>query len=263
MVGPLLRGENGREPVSTRFGFTAHDMTEARATRFALEGLLTGTANTGRPALLFSATHGIDLPPGHPDQIMQQGALLCQDWDELDLPHRAHWLAGADLPAATDVAGLVAVCFACFGLGCPSHEQFRFERDKARQEIAPYPFVAQLPQRLLERGALAVLGHVDRAWSYSFRDEMQKVPGQSQAFEDLLGSILDGKRLGEATDQFNTRQGQTAMDLTELLDSYRFAAANGSQSFGLEGIGPRWAAFSDARGYSLLGDPAVRLHVQD
>ena len=262
LVGPLLHGDAGREPMAERFRFATDDITD-KATRASLERMLIGADAADRPALLFSATHGIDFPFGHPDQIMQQGALLCQDWDGLDLPQRAHWLAGADLPDATHVMGLVAVCFACFGLGCPAHDQFRFERTVAPQAIAPYPFVAQLPQRLLERGALAVLGHVDRAWSYSFRDEMQKVPGQSQAFEDLLGGILDGKRLGEATDQFNTRQGQTAMDLTDLLDSYRFAAANGSQSFGLEGIGPRWAAFSDARGYSLLGDPAVRLHVQD
>ncbi|MBX0330524.1 C1 family peptidase [Oscillochloris sp. ZM17-4] len=264
LVGPLLHGDAGREPLANRFGFTTYDMTtKAHATRASLERLLIGADAADRPALLFSATHGIDLPLGHPDQIMQQGALLCQDWDGLDLPQRTHWLAGEDLPDATDVAGLVAVCFACFGLGCPAHDQFRFERTTPPQAIAPYPFVAQLPQRLLERGALAVLGHVDRAWSYSFRDEVQKVPGQSQAFEDLLGGILDGKRLGEATDQFNTRQGQTAMDLTDLLDNYRFAAANGSERFGLEGIGPRWAAFSDARGYSLLGDPAARLHVEN
>lgn len=112
---------------------------------------------------------------------------------------------------------------------------------------------------LLERGALAVLGHVDRAWSYSFRDPILGLPSQTQAFEDLIGRIMDGKRLGEATDQFNTRQGQAAMRLTEMHDSYRYALPGAP--FGLKEIGPRWAAFNDARSYSLLGDPAVRLAV--
>jgi len=98
---------------------------------------------------------------------------------------------------------------------------------------------------------------VDRAWSYAFRDDVLGVPRQSQAFEDLLGRILDGKRLGEATDPFNARQGASAIRLTELLDNYRFAQDR-NPAFEIERIGPRWVAFNDTRSYALLGDPAVR-----
>lgn len=104
-----------------------------------------------------------------------------------------------------------------------------------------------------------MLGHVDRAWTYSFRGGELGIPSQIQAFEDLLARIMDGKRLGEATDQFNTRQGQAAMRLTEMLDNYRHATPGAP--YGLDKIGPRWAAFNDARGYSLFGDPAARLIV--
>jgi hypothetical protein len=48
------------------------------------------------------------------------------------------------------------------------------------------------------------------------------------------------------------------MRLTELLDKYRYAQGR-NPVFELERIGPRWVAFSDARAYALLGDPAVRI----
>lgn len=255
LVLPLLNGFDGRVPLATRLKFAPHGLVEGRATRDAILGLLSGEG--GRPGVLFSATHGIDLPFGHPDLIAQQGALVCQDWSGYGPAERRHWLAGADLPAGLDLTGLIGVCFACFSTGCPSHDQFRLSREEPPKAIAPYPFLAQLPQQLLERGALAVLGHVDRAWSYSFREG--GLPAQTQAFEDLLGRIMAGKRLGEATDQFNTRQGQVAVRLTMLLDNYSFAPADAP--FGLQEIGPRWAEFQDARAYSLLGDPAARLMV--
>jgi hypothetical protein len=256
LIDPLLRGTDGTASLASRFTFTTRAFLEAQATRSSLATLFQG--RTPAPAVLFSASHGIDLPRHHPDLIAQQGALLCHDWDGLGSPRRDHWFTGDDLPAEANVAGLIAVVFACFGVGCPAHDSFRIRQDTPPAHIAPHAFVAQLPQRLLERGALAVVGHVDRAWSYAFRDEILGVPRQTQSFEDLLGRVLDGKRLGEATDQFNTRQGASAMRLTELLDKYRYAQGR-NPVFELERIGPRWVAFSDARAYALLGDPAVRI----
>lgn len=257
LVRPLREGFHGQAPLAQRFRFGSRGLVDGGATRDAISRLLTG--REGRPGLILSATHGIELPFGHPDLVMQQGALLCQDWTGYGPAKRSYLLAGEDLPDQIDVVGLIGVCFACFSAGCPSHDQFRLDPDTPPHALAPYPFLAQLPQRLLERGALAVLGHVDRAWTYSFREGQFSLPAQAQAFEDLLGRIMDGKRLGEATDQLNTRQGLAAMRLTDWLDAYRHAPPGAP--LGLQEIGPHWVAFQDARGYSLLGDPAVRLSV--
>ena len=67
--------------------------------------------------------------------------------------------------------GLIAFFFACFGGGTPLKDQFflRFMQNQPGS-IAPYPFLASLPQKMigLPAGALAVVSHVDRAWPYAF-----------------------------------------------------------------------------------------------
>jgi hypothetical protein len=99
------------------------------------------------------------------------------------------------------------------------------------------------------------LGHVDRAWTYSFSGP--NVPAQSQAFEDVLARLLAGKRLGFVTDQFNMRQGA----LSSLLANEIENASCGKKAVPTN-LGPLWVARNDARNYCLLGDPAVRLPVE-
>lgn len=79
LIAPLHQGIDGNEPLATRFGFTAYALLAEHATRADLAGVFHGRSQT--PAIFFSASHGIDLPLGHPDLIAQQGALLCHDWD--------------------------------------------------------------------------------------------------------------------------------------------------------------------------------------
>jgi hypothetical protein len=59
---------------------------------------------------------------------------------------------------------------ACFGAGTPKLDDFAHLVAEPQAAIAPYAFVAALPKALLghPNGALAIVGHVERAWSYSF-----------------------------------------------------------------------------------------------
>ena len=127
------------------------------------------------PALLVTGSHGMEFPLDDPRQLPHQGALLCHDW-----PGHAAWggrpipeefyLAGDHLAAGADLRGMIAFFFACYGAGTPQLDDFSRQAFKERMPIASQPFVADLPRKMLShpRGALAVIGHIDRAWTFSY-----------------------------------------------------------------------------------------------
>jgi hypothetical protein len=257
----MAHGQAGQPGVAARYGFGQTVLLGRQATRAALLEQL-----GRRPALLFSATHGLGFPADDPRQMSQQGALVCADWDGLGAVRREHVLAADDIGPHLDVRGLVHVCFACYGAGCPEEESFVYQPGAPARRIAPRALIGQLPQRLLAQGALAVLGHVDKVWSYSFRARGEASPGapaplltaQVQGFEDLVGRILSGKRMGHVTDQFNSHQGALAVDLLERQRRYGRVRAD-YPDLGLDELAKVWKMFQNARCYLLLGDPAARL----
>ncbi len=250
LIKPLFNGGAEREPIAGIMGFGQELFVGKQATRATLDQILRGDTAAGRPALLFSASHGLGYPADNRDLAANQGALICQDWPGGGAVKREHFYAAEDLSSQTRVEGLIAFLFACFGAGSPQEDQFVVGQGQEPRIIAPYPLVAQLPQQLLARGALAVLGHVDRAWSYSFSQD--NLPSQTQRFESVIGQLMRGDRLGLATDQFNSVQGALAVRLAELQSQSKWGADERLLS-------TLWAARNDARNYIVLGDPAVRL----
>lgn len=221
---------------------------------------LAGGAET--PALLFTASHGVGFPAGDPRQSRHQGALLCQEWPGPighvgELPE-TYYYSGDDARASASPAGLVSFHFACYGAGTPQFDEFSRRLDVPPREIAPRPLIAPLAQQLLGHpggGALAFVGHVERAWAYAF-----VWPGAEDAqlavFEDTLASLFDGCTVGYAMEVFNERYAELATDLTAELGAIR----NGRRrdDFALARM---WTAHNDARNYVIVGDPAVRLAV--
>jgi hypothetical protein len=204
-------------------------------------------------------------PSGHAGQRDGQGALLCQDWGGPGSRiAREHYFAGDDLPAEADLRGMIGVLFACYGAGTPTRDEFtqRALGPARAKELAPAALVARLPQRMLGHaagGALAVVGHIDRAWGSSFvwHDPQRKVRTQRhlQVFESMLDALLGGKRLGYAMESFNVRYAELASDLNERLEQiqlYDEPYADGE-------LAHLWICSNDARNYAVIGDPAVLL----
>ena len=223
------------------------------ATKAALADLL---GNSASPRLAFTATHGLGTPVGHSDQQALQGALVCQDWPGPgNSIGSSHYFAASDVDPSADYSGLIAFLFACYGAGTPQFDDFSGPDEGQPRTLANAPFVGALPKALLghESGAaLAVVGHVDRAWTYSF--DWPEVGPQTAIFEDTLFRLFAGYPIGYAMEMFNERHAELAVDLHD--SEGLVGTADQLTSDEVAGL---WTAKNDSRNYALLGDPAVRL----
>jgi hypothetical protein len=263
LVLPLADGlpSGAIAPQSTpaKYGFRSRKIWGKDATKAALVAALCAK-NTTPPAVLFSASHGMaGWPAGDPAQLASQGALLCQDWPGLGKIRPDHYFAASDLPGDAQVHGLIAFLFACYSIGTPQYDRYFHKRSAPPPVIASSPFYAQLPQKLLTHkngGALACVGHVERAWGCSIVST-GAVP-QLGPFQNALGFIMQGVPLGHAIQDFNQKFAILSADLTALLEDIGFGAKVSDTD-----LATRWLERNDAEGYAIFGDPAVRLRLED
>ena len=261
LLGPLANGmpamglTPAEPPIAGQLGFRDRAILGPAATRNALEGIFSGPT----PSLLFTASHGMVWPNGDPNQLSSQGALLCQDWPGIGQIKPDHYFAAKDLPDSAKVSGLIAFHFACYGAGTPERNLYHFKKDETPPAIAPRPFTAALPRRLMSHpagGALACIGHVERAWGYS-------ITGGAAAphiatFQRAIANLLVGRPAGVAVQEFNDLSSTLSAVLTTLLTSvFHNLPVNNAE------LVAAWTHRNDAAGFVLLGDPAVHLRVND
>ncbi len=251
LVTPLAGLMKGDQPTWQIDTVLRDDARKAR-----LGEILSGADS---PALLFTATHGGSFPRGNPLQLKRQGCLLCQDWPgpkwKGAVPEDFYF-SGEDVSDSARIPSMITFHFACYGAGTPRDNDFRKQPDDPKL-LAPRAFVAHLPQRLLghpKGGALASIGHVERAWQYSFT--WPDAGPQLTMFESLLARLMKGYPVGWATEYLNERYAE----LAATLDDEKRRISRGKLTNASK-ISRFWTAQNDARNYAVVGDPAVRLSV--
>jgi hypothetical protein len=236
LVRPLARELTARAPA---WDVRAH--VGETATKDVLGELLWGT---DAPELVFTAGHGIGYGPADGRRRECQGALVTHDWPGPGHPVAGdHCVAAVDVPADRPVRARIVFAFACFGAGTPEGDG------------AP-PFISRLPQRLLGNpagGALAFVGHVDRALGFSFA--WPDAGAQREHFWSTLLALCDGWRVGHAKEYFDDRYMDVNVQLNDCLDRIHRAR----EVVDPVKLAELWTACHDARNYLVLGDPAVRL----
>jgi hypothetical protein len=246
LVAPLAAAAGRSAP-----GWEIRIVLPEKATKAQLGALLGGGET---PDLLFTAGHGLVLSNDNPRQSTRQGALVCQDWPGVQACRvplsPEHYFAAEDVLPDARLDGLIAFHFACYSAGSPAVADFASPTGE-RKLVAPHAFVSRLPQRLLAAGALAVIGHVERAWECSIR--WPGVERHIQVFEDAVERLLTGQPVGLAMECFGELYAELSTEIT--------AALQAREPEDEAALVHRWTASNDARNYAVLGDPAVRLRV--
>jgi hypothetical protein len=257
-VGADFLGQGEAPPLGQRQRFKVTSFIgDGQATKARLADIFRGTIDGGAPAVVFTGSHGAEWAIADPAiQQQRQGALVTQEWSR-GLPlQRDHYFSAEDLPADARVHGLMAFVFACFGGGCPDKDSYFFAADGSKVPLAPAPLIASLPQALLARGALAVIAHVDRAFSYGFEDVMGTP--QEQLLRTPLELLMKGQRVGMAADPLNLQWSALAAQLGLALGGTLPGMPQPRSAV----VANLFIARDDARNYIVLGDPAVRLRTE-
>jgi hypothetical protein len=230
----------------------------ANATKANLANYM-GGAET--PSLLFTASHGMNFKLDDNRLLRHTGAILTQDWPgpKARVPITDNlYFSADDIASDADVFGMIAFIFACYGGGIPKSDNFYRQAFGVQKDIAPYAFVSQMPLKLLSHpkgGALGVFAHVERAWGSSIM--WDGAVADTETFKSTMDALLKGKPAGVGTEYFNERYAEISTMLTEELDQTTPETQDDIKIAGM------WTSNNDARNYAFIGDPAVRLNVDE
>ena len=227
---------------------------------------------SSEPTVLFSSSHGVGPPRGgydsHQEQLRLSGAMSIG-------PDK---LTGDDVRSGSFLPGGIWFYLACYGAGTPSRSAFEpwlrdmvdrgaINRDAAAQALSGLPmpdtapFIAALPKAALANpnGPLAMLGHVDLAWSSAFADPVLGTDQQPMRFLWALRALVQGRRAGIAHGELTRYLLDTALTLADMYDEEKRGNAPRNDREREVRKAHYWMRRHDLGHYVLLGDPAVRL----
>jgi hypothetical protein len=238
------------------------------------------------PSVLFSMSHGMGPPRRRswsPAEARELQGAMCFGSEGPLRP--------SDVAKGPFLPGGLWFYFACFGAGVPGESAYRHWLDMLAQHgmaglgnlqavlqglAAGSGFTSGIAQAALANpdGPLAVLGHVDLAWSCSY-----EVPGEGagsavsgsnrpRGFFRLLEGLLGrdhhlgvSGRAGAAMLALQLYLGEASRSLNERYDACKKQGLEPEGASDAErlALGNLWMLRQDLLGYVLLGDPAVHL----
>jgi hypothetical protein len=241
------------EPLAARFGGARTALTaDGAATKPALRALWKGG---GGPRLLMTASHGLSCPLGMPRQRELQGALVSQEWDrKASAPIESYAFGGDDLDETLDPTGTVAFLFGCYTAGTPQVDRNWLTATAVlrKRTLADAPFVSHLARSALghARPALAVVGHIDRTFCSVFSRAGESSVG---TFGDFVERVRRGEPVGHAMRGFLDDAAADLRQYDVLQDQVQYGVPPD------RALAQTWLQQRDASGFTIVGDPAVRL----
>ena len=231
-------------------------------------------ANESRdPTMLFTISHGIGAAANVEDNERRriQGAMSFGQGKRI---------TAEDVAGRPFLPGGAWFFFACFSAGTPTRTAYRHwlarlkeaglavrqsDIDGVLTSLAKdESFVAALPQAALANpdGPLAVMGHVDLAWTFSFQDGLSK-SFRSSRFQNVFRGIVERARIGPSYYDLQRVFNVANNDLTGMLNEEeearelnRTLADEKDRPLRKAGL---WMLRQDLTAYVLLGDPAARI----
>jgi hypothetical protein len=237
----------------------------------ATKANLADALHHAKPALVFTASHGL----GAPDEPLKRqkllnGAICCQDEPSDD---DEAWLFGAwDVPTKDAfLEGALFFQFACFGYGTPAQSDFaHWDARIGRAVNAKQDFVAALPKKLLAHphGPIGFVGHLDIALLHGFEDPNH--PGTAQdpwhvrvaPFTNAVRNVLQLNPVGFAMRAMNRRYNELNQNLTTFFDQLQRRAVQ-VDAVMQQRLVDTFLSRSDAQNYLIFGDPGARLRLPD
>lgn len=258
------------EPIAAlaaqRPGFQARLIGGDDATKDRLVETLTGS----RPAVVYTASHGLAVPMSSKMAVQRQlnGAICCQPTGH-DVTIRDRVFAADDVPGDDEpfCEGAVFFQFACFGYGTPAVSEYAHWDDGVNELNTEHDFVAALPKRMLAhpRGPVAYIGHVDLAWLHGF-DDVDAPGGEAAwnprlapfrtALERLLGPMPAGLALGRMTGRYGQLSAELARTY-QKIDTDEFVLTTERR----ERLANTFITRNDAQNHLVFGDPAALIRL--
>ncbi|HRI65211.1 MAG TPA: hypothetical protein PK156_13270, partial [Polyangium sp.] len=231
------------------------------------------------PSMLFTVSHGCGAPRGGwsnaDEQRRLQGAMSFGAGQKI---------MAEDLATRKFLPNGLWFYFACFGAGTPNGSAYHHWL-AALRDVGLYgrnldsvlaslpgeqekPFVAALPRAALANpnGPLAIMGHVDLAWTFSFHDVGTTNKYRPSRFQDIFRTLVDGKRVGAGYFELQRFFNQASVDLSAMYDNdarqqHKNAAVEDDKQRKIRKA-TLWMLRQDLSAYVLLGDPAARLNIE-